>query len=314
MGLIKKLKELFNKNIDCGNEIDDHIVFPLKKKKWLYLNKNIYVKEKNAAVIVYKYKVCDVILEGKCRINQDSIPETYGRAKIERINRKGAKAKRIRADIYYVSLRDFHNFPYESDAPFYVKSGSLGKVKGFLEGSCTLRVLDAGALLRALINETGRAKLEEIPQDISLWIGNKINHIIEKNKIPATQVLSEQEYVESIVCSEMQDALDKIGLLVTNIKLKAVNFPKKYQNKVNSYLSTHQRQVKNFDINANFGTISSPTTKIPIMSEPVSRSQSSAMQNNQKLTNLPTFKECKICKNKNNINAKICNYCGNRLD
>lgn len=323
MGLIRKLKDMFNKNIECGSEISDHVVFPITKRRWLYLNKNIFVREKNSAVVVYKYRVCDVIYEGKFRLNQDTIPETYSRAKIERINRKGAKVKRIRGNVYYVNLNEFKNFPFESDVPFYVKSGTLGRVKGFIEGTCTLKVIDPGALVRALIHDTGKAKLNEIHSDIGLWIGNKINQIVEKNKIPATRILTEQEYVETIINTEMEKALDRIGIFVSNVNLKAVNFPKKYQEKVNAYMTEHQRPVKKFDINANFGMNSSPTTKVAVSRESAqnqkpefikSTSSISTMQNIQKPANIQQFKECRVCRKKNNIDAKICIGCGSKLD
>lgn len=308
-----KLKELFNKHIECGNEINDHIVFPFKKKKWLYLNKNIFVREKNAAVIVYKHRVCDVVFEGKYRLNQDSISETYDRAKVARQNKKGAKVRRIRADIYFVNLNEFKNFEFQSDIPFKVKSGSMGKVQGYLRGLCTVKVIDAGSLIRALITDTGKAKLEEIPQDIGLWIGNKINHLINKNKIPVTQVLSEQEYVESVVNGEMQNALDKIGLFVTNVKLKAVDFPKKFKGRVNSYMSTHKRRVKNFEINSALPQSANPTLKIPVVTTVQTQTNYGAMQNIQKSSNIPSFIVCGVCKKHNSIDAKICINCGNKL-
>lgn len=322
MGLIRKLKEMFNKNIECGNEIVDHVVLPVPKKRWLYLNKNIFVREKNSAVIVYKYRVCDVIYEGKFRLNQDTIPETYSRAKIERINRKGAKVKRIRGDVYYVNLNEFKNFAFESDEPFYVKSGELGRIKGFIEGTCTLKIIDPGALIRALIHDTGKAKLKEIHTDMGLWIGNKINQIVEKNKLPASRILTEQEYVEAVINTEMESALDRIGIFVSNVSLKAVNFPKKYQDKVNAFMSEHKRPVKGFDINANFGVNVSPTTKVMVERSATSVGQKSlsatsstnTMQKTQKPVDLPQFKECKICKKRNTINAKFCIGCGSRLD
>lgn len=322
MGLIRKLKEMFNRNIECGSEINDHVVFPITKRRWLYLNKNIFVREKNSAVVVYKYRVCDVIYDGKFRINQDSIPETYSRAKIDRINRKGAKVKRIRGSVYYVNLNEFKNFPFESDEPFYVKSGELGRIRGFIEGTCTLKVIDPGALVRALIHDTGKAKLSEIHTDIGLWIGNKINQLIEKNKIPATRVLTEQEYVETIINTEMENALDRIGIFVSNVKLKAVNFPKKYQERVNAYMAEHKRPVKCFDLSANFGMNSSPVTRVSVARESTNAKpqfikndiNSSTMQNIQKPSNQPQFKECRVCKKKNAINAKICIGCGNKLD
>jgi len=312
MGLIKTLKEILNKNIECGSEIDNNIVYHFKKKKYLYLDKNIYVREKTACVIVYKYKVCDVIMEGKYRINQESIPETYSRAKIEKMNKNGSKPKKIRVDIYFVNLNTFRYFPYESDVPFRVKSGELGRVKGFLEGNCSVKVLDAGALIKALIIDTGKAKTKEVPEDIGLWIGNKINSLIEKHKIPPDLLLSNQSYVEEIVNTDMVDALDKIGLFVTNVKLKALNFPKKYQSKVNAYIGKHNKNVNRVDIKANFEISSTPNVHVPV--EKKVATNYNTMQKVQRSINIQEFKECSKCGKINSAISKICINCGNKLN
>lgn len=318
MGIISKLKEIFDKNIECGNEIVDHIVLPWNKKKFIYLNKNIFVREKSSAVIVYKYKVCDVLLEGKYKLNKESIPEIYSNAKIDKKNHSGAKIKKLRSDVYFVNLSEFKDFIFISDMPFVVKSDSLGRVKGYLSGTCTVKVIDSGALIKALINDTGKAKLSEINNDIGLWIGNKINKIIDKNKIPITQVLSEKEYIESIVNEKMQDALDNIGIYIANIKLKSVDFPKRYQSKVNDYLSKNKRIIKNFDVNSAFNSSSVVgADKVTVSSVTHSNFQtnsSSAMQMLKKYSKNQSFKVCNTCKKENDINGRFCINCGSKLE
>ena len=259
MGIIAKLKEIFNKNIDCDNQIDNHIVF-LHKKKYIYLNKNIIVNDKAACVIVYKHRVCDVLYVGKYKINEESIPETFSRAKIEKKLKNGAKSGKIRVDIYYVNLSEFKNFSFESDEPFKLKSTEIGRVGGYLQGLCTLKIFDPKAIVKSLIFETGKEKNNQVNNDISLWVGNRINKSVEKNKIPAQMLFNNLTYVESLVNTEMQNGLDKLGLFVSNVKLKAINFPKKYQIKVNKYLSSNKKSVKP-TINASFANVNGEKNK-----------------------------------------------------
>ena len=87
MGLLSGFKELFNKNIECGEDLDSHILVFLKRKKYLYLGKNIIVRDNSTCVVVYRNRVCDVLLPGKYKIGQDVIPECYSRAKIEKLKR-----------------------------------------------------------------------------------------------------------------------------------------------------------------------------------------------------------------------------------
>ena len=314
MGIIKKLKSIFNKNIECGSEIDNRIVFLLKKNKSLYLNKNIFVKENNACVIVYKGGVTDVILSGKYRINKDSIPETYSKAKVEKLNNSGANVKRIKADIYYVNLTEFKNFDYWSDIPFKTKSDSLGKIKGCLSGVCNIKVLDGGALIKSLKEMKGRLSNFNVEEKIGKIIGNKINKLIRKNKIGIDMLFHNQNYVESIINTDMQDALDKSGIFISNVKLKAIKFSKKYQKKVNEHFVTKQNVVRNFDVNASLSGATVDKVNIPVVKTISSGGVASPMQKQQKTSNHNNFLVCPFCKKKNNINSKICLGCGHKLN
>jgi len=306
MGIFKNLKNIFNKNIECDDSIDDRIVVRCKKK-WLYLSKNIYVKEKIACVVVYKGKVCDVVYSGKYRINGDSVPETFGRAKIEKQTSKGFKIKRIRADVYFVNLEDFKGVDYKSNIPFKTKSNSFGKVKGCLSGKCSLKVLDAGSLIKYLIGYKGKIKNKEISEKLSLLIGNKINNLIQKNKILTDMLFNNQEYVENILNTDMQEALDKYGLFVYNVQIKAVDFSKKKQEQINEYLSSHGRIITNVNISSVLGQ-SNNDQKVTI-----SIGNTSQSVQNHNTNNINNCLICSHCGKKNMPNSKICINCGKVL-
>lgn len=304
MGFFSALKELFNKNIECDADLKTHIMFFLKKKKYLYLNKNIIVREGTNCVVVYKSRVCDVILPGKYKINEQTIPETYGRAKIERKTRRGKKIRRIRVDLYFLSLGEFNNFEFSSDEPFYLKSKDLGRIKGCMRGSCTFRVLDPGRLIKCLIHDTGREKTEDFRNDVGLWIGNKINKKIEKNKIPIENIICNKDYVSSILNGEMEDALDNIGIFAKNINLKAIDFAKKYQKKINEYMSTHKAIIRTNNLWGNHMAMpnNQNNSYVSVSTTPLGSSQ-----------NMGAFTICKRCGAKNNITNSTCSNCGNRL-
>ncbi|MBE5736652.1 MAG: hypothetical protein E7356_04820 [Clostridiales bacterium] len=314
MGLITKLKDIFNKNIECGSEIDDRIVFHLKKKKYLHLNKNIFVREKNVCVIVYKGKACDLILEGKHKIYHDTIPETYSRARIEHSEKSGIKIKKIRADIYYVNTNDMRSFEYRSDVPFKSKTSRFGKVKGCLAGKCTVKVFDSIALIKTLLSKYGKIRNKDVAAEIGLIIGNKINHIVQKQKIPIDMILTNQEYCEQVVNTEIQDSLDKEGLFVSNIKLKAVDFNKRNKKKVNEYISSHPTAVKPISVNSVLGATPQPDAKVRINMPTIGRNVRGAVQGSVATHNVDNFKVCRVCRKKNSAAATICNNCGSMLN
>ena len=311
MGIFSRLKELFNKNIECDADMNNHIVFFLKKKKFLYINKNIIVRDGTNCVVVYKSKVADVILPGKYKINEQVIPETYRRAKIEKFGEKGKSIKKIRVDLYFVSTKEFKDFDFSSDEPFFLKSKEVGRIKGFMKGSCVIRALDPATLIKCLIAETGKESTEDVPQDIGLWIGNKINKKIEKNKIPIENIISNNDFVASLINSELEDAFDNIGLFVNNIKLKAIDFPKKYQKKLNDYLVRSNTTIKPSIVYGNQRVVNTANSRSCQSGQFVS--VNNTMQTRDFYPNLRDFKVCGRCGFKNSSNSNNCNNCGNKL-
>ncbi|MBQ7351988.1 MAG: SPFH domain-containing protein [Clostridia bacterium] len=312
MGIIKRLKEIFNKNIDCGGQDDEHIVSYLKNKKYLFFNKNILVRDGYTCAIVVKNRLCDIVTSGKYKINKESLPEVFDRIKSK--DGFGTSHRKIRADIYCVNLSEFKKFSFYSDIPFKVKNGELGKIKGCLEGRCSVRVIDSSSLIKLLVIKKGKITTKKIEKHIGLIIGNKINYIIQKNKIPTEVLLNNQEYAESIVNESMQDALDKAGLFVTNITLNSIKFSKKYQPKVNEYMSRRQQRVSGFNVNSLIEKNTINTPKIEVLLATENKSNVGTMQNKPKTQNNQQFLICRVCKKQNNPNSKICINCGNRLN
>ena len=227
-----------------------------------------------------------------------------------------ARKKKIKVDIYFVNTKEFKSFEFKSDEPFVVKSSEMGKMRGLLKGKCNIRVIDPERLLKALIAETGKAKLEEIHEDIGLWIGNKINKTIEKQKVNTNLILTEQEHTQNLLNTYLEDGYDNIGLFVKNIKLKAVDFPKKYQKKANEYISKHTKPVKLYNINSSINSSvanNSYSSQSDNMAKVTIERGGSAMQRPQNLSNISSFKVCSRCGVNNGASAKICRNCGNQI-
>lgn len=311
MGFFAKLKELFNKNIECDADMKNHIVFFLKKKKYLYLNKNIVVRDNQHCVVVYKSKVTDVILPGKYKIDENSIPDTYKKARVEKLNKKGHKVKKIRVGLYFVSKEDFANFQFDSDEPFLIKSKDLGRIKGYMKGTCNVKVLDAGLLVKSLINETGYEKNDEVNKDIGLWIGNKVNRQIEKDKMTIDVIINKRELISSIISSDLEDAFDNIGIFVNNIKLKAIDFPKKYQKKLNKR-NVIQKTTLKPDLKINY--LNNISSQGVLITESQKSVANGTMQTNNNYGNKAIFKVCNECGFKNHISSTVCKNCNNKLD
>lgn len=312
MGFIAKLKNLFNKNIECGIEGDGHIVFPLKKK-YLYVKKNIIVRDNFSCVIVCRGKVTDVLNPGKYKINNENLPETFARAKMHK--RKGLGSKKIRANIYYINKREFKDFYFLSDSPFVSKSYEIGRVKGCMQGTCTLRVVDSEQLMRNILAKFNKPKIKGINNLIALWVGNNVNKKIKKLKISANELLTNVESLEGLLNRELEDAYDKKGLFVKNVKLKSVNFSKRYQKRVGEYMAKHRKFVKTSISSESLPANSSTTLnkieiKENVLVQTVVKPEPTPISTVKQTAPTVDYKKCDRCGGKNDISSKFCKYCG----
>lgn len=298
MGLFSQFKELFNKNIECDEDLDSHILVFLKGKKYLYLGKNIIVRDNSVCVITYKNRVCDVLLPGKYKIAQDSLPECFSMAKVEKQNSKGGNVKKIRVKIFYINTTEFKDFNFDSKKPFSIKSKLIGKVKGCLCGKCTIRIIDPALYVKYLFNHINKFKENNVIECTSALIGNRINKVFEKCKIPFEMMFTDRNKVNSILNTEVEDSFDKQGIFVKNIQLKSVDVLKKYQQKVNEFAS-NQNQSKKPIINEEKNYAIGDSFKIPVRI------------NNENLTSSSI---CKRCGHKNSPFDQMCTNCGNRLN
>ena len=101
MGLLKKIKNMFSKNIDCSEILNDKIFHLYStKKREVKVGANIIVPTGFCAVFVCKDKVCDTILSGKSEINGANMPKTFSALKYGKSSKKGKLKKSITNQIF----------------------------------------------------------------------------------------------------------------------------------------------------------------------------------------------------------------------
>lgn len=306
MGLLAKIKQLFNKNIEC-DEIDNHLVFFLNKK-YLYLNKYILVRDNSLCVVTYKSRVCDVLLPGKYKINEQSLPELFYRARINDCSHRSRKVRKIRCKLFFVNTRDNRHIEFYSDNPFVTKSNNIGRIKGLISGTCNIKVLDGGLLVKSLLAKCGKVKNSKLENAISLWVGNRVNKCIQKNKIKVEELMGNNSFVNSIVGEKLEDGFDKLGLFATNFKLKAVNFSKHSKKKFSKYFGT-SKTISTPKIANSDWRVTSDKVKV----ETVTGQNANVQKINKQPLDLNGLVRCSKCGHFNNKNAKICSKCNSRI-
>ncbi len=238
MGFLKSFFKLFSKNIAPGPELDNYLVyfFPVSRGR-VRVNARIEIQPNFNAIVVINGKITDVLSYGKHRVNGSTMPVTFKNLKLGRPSKRGNYKNWFKAAIYYVNLKRFLNFNYESNDPFYIRSDKFGRVKGYSEGICHVTITDSEAFINYLLRTTSKIKPNYVKKKLSSLIGNVINRVIEKSRINFLEILVSPEKINTYLNSKVNDKLSEYGISLENVQLNSLKLTKKMQKKVNLFLS-----------------------------------------------------------------------------
>lgn len=311
MGLFSFLSNMFNKNIDCEDIVYSYIVYRDETKKVLHYNHNIVVSPEINAVVVCKNKVCDVLPVGKYKVTSAALPNTFKKINFEKHEKKyNAPIHKFKAEVYFVNMREQVDFKFSSDEPFFFKNTKFGKVFGYVDGECTLRVIDPEALAKALLYGEKNIDIIKVKENIGLWIGNEINKRLEKSKIHFEDMLLKHTLIDDYINSCIAQAFDKIGFCIKDVKIKAFRTSKKTQDKINEYIAAHKSLMRKIKLT---NTKSSEVITVSLNGK---KAQNANGNNSHPVLSMGTSKNLseKRCKSCGNIvKGAICTRCGAKI-
>jgi len=342
MGFLSRLFGRFNKAIQCGGEIDQHIVYMHPKSgKKIKINENIIVENNLLVVFVCKDKVSDILYPGKFKLNGSTLPETFKRLRLDRVAEKGEVPKDFKVDIYFVNMKEFHDANIDAYTPFIFRNTPFGKVKGYPEGLFNLKVTDAAELIKTLLIENPYIKNGLARKQIQIWVGDAISELLEKLGMSFVDILNQNDEVNDQLNSHIIDLIEGVGISVMNIRLESIKLPKKQQMEISEYLTNQPVSSINYitaeqaldqveqpssDREADLVRKINPLENAVKKNEPldfnpqefrrgtnpefVNPSVKPTVDLRTDSLNSPNQKMCKYCGAKIDINCKFCPQCG----
>ncbi len=241
MGIFSKLFRMFSKNIECGEEIDSHLVFLYPAKK-VYVNSNIVIRPNFNVVFVVKDKITDVLYPGKFKIGQTLIPETFKRLRLDKPNRRGRVPTSFKADVYFVNTGIFREMTFFSNVAFYIRNTPFGKVKGYPEGVFDCKVVEPSSLIKFLLIERAYIKSGVAAQVVKTTVGNVVSEQIENCGIPFERLLEDIYAINSKISDMMFDKFSGLGLSISNVAIQSMSLPNKTQQKIEEYFQKNRGQ------------------------------------------------------------------------
>ena len=248
MSIFSKLKSLFNKSIECGDELNGRLVYlyPLKGRI-VHINSNIIVNDGYSAVFVVNDRVSDIIPSGKHKLGGAVLPVTFSRLKLDRPNKNENYEKKFRADIYYVLTSVLENVEYSSNEPFYAKSDKFGRIKGYAEGLCNIQIFEPEKLLKVLLIERPFIPNKQSKELITDLVGNEVNKMLAKSKVGFTEILLNPKVLTSVLNPAINEKTEIFGVRVYNLEVASLKLNKRLQKKVAEFLAERSHFDKQFE-------------------------------------------------------------------
>lgn len=318
MGLLLKLKSMFNKNIDCSKELEGVFFHIIPMAKPITIGSNIIVKEGYQAIFVCKNKVTDILQAGKHKLDNNTIPYTFRRLKLYKIDKHGNMPKKFKCDIYFVQKSRVENFGFSSSQPYIEKSERFGKVFAYSEGVCNFIIEDAQKLLEYLLLEHAYVKDKRAIIDISAIIGNGVNEILEECPMTLETILTDNEKVYMYINTNIDKKLEFCGLKCDKVRLNSMEVSSKVQKKIDEYLKVQNEYKQQFSGSNEFQfqevykSFEMKENK-EIQSEFSRDDEIPAYLDRGDLAKRPQ-KQCMYCGKYINQTAKYCEFCGFNQD
>ena len=303
LGILKNIKKMFSKNIDCADELEGKSWYLYSSKnREIKVGANIIVPHNFFAVFVCKDKVCDVLREGKFAINGANMPKTFSIMKLGKANKHGNFKKRFIGDVYYITSLKQCDIEFESYDKYYNKSAKFGTIKALSQGLFNMEITDPDKLLKYMLSERAVVNEDLFFDLLGGLVGNYINKKLE--------VLFEDFYYILInptkvneklnVIIDMEEYFSDYGFKISNVRFQSLNV----STKLKKHIEEELKNVKKSDI------MSHIDIEIPVMQEvTVDLGEEFTTSNDN-----PQKEKCLKCGQELRTGAMFCDKCGNKVN
>lgn len=308
MGIIKKIKAMFSKNIDCSDVLEDKIFhLHTTKNRIITVGANVIVPEGYNAVFVCKNKVTDILPQGKYAIVGINMPKTFKKMHLAKADKRGNFPKKFVGDMYYICTKYVEMLKFDSYRPYKAKCREFGRVVAHSEGTFNIEISEPEKLLKYLLMDRAYITDDLFLELLAGIVGDFVNYTLQNSEYSFHDLVSNKQTVYDYLNAKLNESnpFENFGFRITNLKLEFMKVKPKLQQKVEQVLmeqkefavGTNQRLKTNIfepEININKDEVISQV-RINTNFEPSSNMG---------------YRTCPKCLRKINHTARFCEHCG----
>ncbi len=225
MALFDKIRGEFIDIVEWLDDSRDTLVwrFPRHDNE-IKMGARLVVRESQTAVFVNEGRIADAFPPGTYTLETRNLPVLS--------TLKGWKHgfhSPFKAEVYFVSTRQFADFKWGTQNPVIVRDPEFGPVRLRAFGSYAARVTDAPALLRELAGTDPRFRTEEVEGYLRQLVMGRLPHALAGAGVPLLDLAAGQHEMGRRLAVTLTADLVSVGLAIPTFTIENVSLPEEVE-------------------------------------------------------------------------------------
>ncbi|AYL96611.1 SPFH domain-containing protein [Mucilaginibacter celer] len=180
----------------------------------------LIVRESQAAVFMNGGKVADVFMPGTYELQTGNMPILT-----TIMSWKYGFNSPFKADVYFVSLRQFTNQKWGTKNPVMLRDPEFGPVRLRAFGTFNFKVQDPKVFITEIAATNPEFVLEDINEQLRNTAVSRGMDAVAQSKIPVLDLAANYNEVGTMITQSIQPDFAEIGLLLTKLLVENISLP-----------------------------------------------------------------------------------------
>ena len=225
MGLFDKLKGEFIDIIEWTDSSNDTMVWRFPRYQNEIKNgAKLTVRESQVAVFVNEGQIADAFTPGMYELTTQNLPILS--------TLKGWKYgfnSPFKAEVYFVSMRQFTNLKWGTKNPIMVRDAEFGPLRIRAFGSYAMRVKDAKLFLKEIAGTDHEFTTEEINEQLRNIVVTRFSDAVASSKIPVLDMAANYDEFSKVIHEKINPEFNEIGIDLTKMLIENISLPEEVE-------------------------------------------------------------------------------------
>jgi len=221
MGLLDKIRNEFIDIIEWVDDTKDTIVWKFPRyQNEIKMGAQLTVREGQAAVFMNEGRIADVFHSGRYELSTQNMPIMT--------TLQGWKYgfnSPFKADVFFVSLRQFVNQKWGTSNPIMLRDAEFGPVRLRAFGNYAFSMKDPGLFIKTIAATNPTFTVDDINEQLKNIAVSRGMDAIAESKIPVLDLASNYDEVSKLIQEKIAPEFEEIGLTLNKFLIENVSLP-----------------------------------------------------------------------------------------